>query len=136
MKFLDSTGFEYFAGKLAPINGKFDIPLPDNIYNINQIAGIRQLTAMGIIASQKLKDIVKRQHCVLQFYTSASSNSMVLGPTSKYMGCGYYVGNGVSALDNSKGVIQAYIFPSQVAQGQSPAFDFKIFNKDGTLTWQ
>lgn len=126
-KFLDSTGLKYVLDKISPTNGDITVILPAAAYTVSSTV-MPNLLKGGISVNNQLSNVAKKRFSNLQFYTTSSAGFMI-GDDSKYIGSGYYCGNGSDALENSYGVIQAYIFPS----GSTP-YDITIHNVKGTLS--
>lgn len=126
-KFLDSDGLEYLLERLSPMNGDLTIVVPQAAYTASSSA-MKNLIMGGMSVNNQLANVTKKKFSCLQFYT-ASSAGFVIGNDSKYIGSGYYCGNGADALANSYGTIQAYMFPSN-----GGSYDMSINNVKGTLS--
>lgn len=128
MEVLSKEGLQYTLNKLFKLCGNTDVMLPKTIYQTNSEETIKSMVMGALSVNSQLKNISTSYNNTIQFYAT-TTDGLTKTDDSIYMGCGTYCGNGSTDYSTSIGVLQAYIFESN-----GTTLDFKILNKNGTLS--
>lgn len=128
MEVLSKEGLQYTLNKLFKLCGTSEVMLPKAIYQTNAEETIKSMIMGSLSVNSQLKNISTSYNNTIQFYAT-TTDGLIKTDDSIYMGCGTYCGNGSTDYSTSMGVLHAYIFESN-----GTTLDFKILNKNGTLS--